>query len=117
MNKILIIDDFITARIYLKLRIKKRFEDVLDIHMASDLKQGLELMSENTYIHVICDLRMPNSTTEEIISEIEQRCSLKNRTFMSAKKWQNFDGLLGFVQKHYDYSEQIEDRVAECITV
>jgi YesN/AraC family two-component response regulator len=114
MNKVLIIDDYITARVSLKLWIKKRFEDIIEIDVARDFNEALELMDNNNYIHVISDLRMPGSDPELIIREISERFDENNRTFTSMT---DYPGLHGFIKKQVNYYEPIVDRVAQCLAL
>lgn len=114
MERILIIDDFITSRLAVKIRIKSKFKDMFIIDMAGSMAEARALMSTHNYFHVVSDLRMPNIEIDEVINEIEMRYNEKHRTFMSSL---DKPDLKGFVKKDGYYLDTVLNRVNECISV
>lgn len=110
MKKVLIIDDYMTVRMGLKIRFKSKYGDNVSLFEAGDLATALELIELYDFDYVVSDLRLPDSDTDNTLKVITPLIAKDKLTWLSAS-----DLLLdGLVRKQYNYYEPILKRYDEC---
>lgn len=110
MKKVLIIDDYMTVRMGLKLRFRSKYGNDVSVFEAGDLKSALELMRMYDFDYVISDLRLPDSDIDNTIKVIKPLVESKRLTWLSSSELL----LEGLVKKEYDYFAPVMQRYDEC---
>lgn len=110
MQKVLIIDDYLTIRKAIKLRFRIKYGDNVKMYEAGDLGEALNLIKSHKFDYIISDLRLPDSEQLNTIKVLTPLVDMKKLTWVSSSGLE----VDGMIKKDYDFIAPIIKRFEEC---
>ncbi len=116
LKNILIVDDSLTARMFLKRMIKKSPFDVLQFYEAHNGEHGINILSNYEVDYIFLNLNMPGMDGLEMAKKIRQNNKLANIPIIFISSYETAENLAtmekldikGFLRKPIDYKNIYE---------